>query len=77
MEIHMAGMPISTNLSLLRMPEVERRSGLKKSRIYQLVKEGRFPIPVKLIPGGRAIGFYSNELDEYLSGLRNAGGNHV
>lgn len=35
---------------LIRLPEVEHRVGLKKSAIYQWIKEGRFPAPRKLGP---------------------------
>lgn len=33
---------------LLPLPEVESRSGFKSSFIYQLIKEGEFPAPVKI-----------------------------
>lgn len=33
---------------LLPLPEVESRSGFKSSFIYQLIKEGKFPKPVKI-----------------------------
>ena len=34
--------------SLLRATDVERRTGLKKSKIYQLMSIGEFPKPIKL-----------------------------
>lgn len=33
---------------LLRLPEVERLSGLKRSAIYAAIKRGQFPKPRKL-----------------------------
>lgn len=33
---------------LLPLPEVESRSGFKSSFIYQLIKENKFPKPVKI-----------------------------
>lgn len=33
---------------LLPLPEVESRSGFKSSFIYQLIKENKFPAPVKI-----------------------------
>ena len=33
---------------LLRLPEVESLVGLKKSAIYQGIKDGSFPAPIKL-----------------------------
>lgn len=38
----------STPQRLLRLPEVEARVGLRKSSIYDGVKNGTFPTPVKL-----------------------------
>jgi prophage regulatory protein len=32
----------------IRMPEVEHRVGLKKTAIYQMIKNGSFPAPRKL-----------------------------
>ena len=34
--------------SLLRLPEVESRTGLKRSAIYKRVGTGEFPAPVKI-----------------------------
>jgi prophage regulatory protein len=34
--------------SLLRTPDVERRTGLKKSKLYQLMAVGEFPKPIRL-----------------------------
>ena len=32
----------------LRLPEVMRRTGLKKTAIYSLIKRGQFPAQIKL-----------------------------
>lgn len=34
--------------TVIRMPEVERRTGLKKSAIYALIQKKEFPAPVKI-----------------------------
>ena len=39
---------------LLRLPDVEARTGLKKSAIYAGIKSGTFPVPVKLGPRAAA-----------------------
>ena len=46
---------------LLRLPEVLDRIGLGRSRVYDLVKEGRFPAPVRL--SDRAIAWVESEVD--------------
>lgn len=56
---------------LLRMPEVERRTGLKRARIYQLMSEGRFPLQVP-ISGSRAVGWSEQEVDAYITERKEA-----
>lgn len=34
--------------TLLRMREVEARTGLRKSKLYELMKDGEFPKPIAL-----------------------------
>jgi prophage regulatory protein len=35
---------------LIRLPQLEATTGLKKSALYQRMKEGTFPHPVRLGP---------------------------
>jgi len=39
-----------TETILLRMPQVEAATGLKKTALYQRMKDGTFPEPVRLGP---------------------------
>jgi len=48
----------------LRMPEVIRLIGLKKSAIYQKVGVGEFPSPVSL--GSRAVAWKSDEIQNWM-----------
>jgi len=48
--------------TILRRREVEKLTGLARSTIYQYVKAGVFPAPVRL--GARAVGWrYADVLD--------------
>ncbi len=47
---------------LMRLKEVEHVKGLKRSTIYKLISEGRFPIQVQL--GARAAAWKSDEIQE-------------
>ncbi len=49
---------------LLRLPEVETIVGLKKSAIYQGVKEGTFPAPIKL--SRRAVCWNSHSIEAWV-----------
>ncbi len=52
---------------LLRLPEVELTTGLKKSAIYQRVKLRTFPQPLKL--GAKAVAWRSDEVQEWIKNL--------
>jgi prophage regulatory protein len=47
----------------LRLPEVKQMTGLSKSAIYERIKEGSFPTPVRL--GGRAVGWVEGEVAQW------------
>jgi prophage regulatory protein len=51
---------------ILRMPETSHKASLGPSTIYDLVARGIFPKPIKLVPGGRAVGWFEDQIDEYL-----------
>ena len=50
---------------LLRLPDVEARTGLKKSAIYASMKAGTFPRCLKL--GLRASAWPSSEIDTWIA----------
>ena len=52
-------------LVILRRPEVEARTGLACSTIYDGIKAGTFPAPVKL--GPQAVGWVESEINEWLA----------
>lgn len=51
--------------SLLRLPEVSRRVGIKRSAIYALIERGEFPPPVRL--GARVSAWPSDEIDAWVA----------
>jgi prophage regulatory protein len=57
--------------SLLRLPEVEAVVGLKKSKLYTLIQEGRFPQPVKL--GTRSVRWKASAVYAWINSLPTAG----
>ena len=52
-------------IKMLLIRAVEDKSGYKRTSIYNKVKEGTFPAPVKL--GPRRIAWAQHVLDEFLS----------
>ena len=57
---------------LLTRADVEHRVGLKRSAIYRLMREGQFPVPLKI--GPRAVRWPSSEIEEWLASLPRATG---
>ncbi|CAH3255666.1 hypothetical protein AI2602V1_1045 [Citrobacter freundii] len=51
--------------SLIRLPEVQRRTGYSKAWIYRLISQKRFPSSIKI--GSRAIAFIESEIDEWVN----------
>ena len=52
-------------IRLMRLPEVEDAVGLRKSTIYDHIKKGHFPAPVKT-GGGQINAWVSDEIQEYI-----------
>ncbi|EEJ7563154.1 helix-turn-helix transcriptional regulator [Enterobacter sp. Lyrl_3] len=61
--------------SLIRLPEVLKRTGFGKAWIYRLISEGRFPAPVKI--GVRAVAFVESEVDEWIQSVIETSRNNV
>ena len=57
---------------LLRREEVEARCGIARTTIYRLMREGRFPEPLKV--GERAVRWPESEITRWLASLPRAKG---
>lgn len=51
-------------VSILRISDVTRRTGLSRSSIYKAVQEQRFPAPIKLI--GKTTGWLESEVSDWV-----------
>lgn len=51
--------------NLIRLSDVQRRTGYSKAWIYRLISNGKFPESVKI--GSRAIAFVESEIDEWIN----------
>ncbi|MEZ5445160.1 MAG: AlpA family transcriptional regulator [Gammaproteobacteria bacterium] len=49
---------------LLRLPAVENAVGYKRSTIYRLIAERKFPAPISL--GARAVAWRSSEIQRWI-----------
>ncbi|MDE1484426.1 helix-turn-helix transcriptional regulator [Xenorhabdus bovienii] len=51
--------------TLIRLPEVQRRTGYGKAWIYKLIADNRFPKQVKI--GTRSVAFIESEVDAWIA----------
>ncbi len=56
---------MSTIDRMLRREEVQDRTGLSRSAIYRLMREGQFPLPRRL--GQRAVRWRESDLEAWLA----------
>ena len=56
---------------LLRLQEVEDFVGLKKSKIYELINEKRFPAPIRL--GSRSVRWKRSAIQGFIDSLTSSG----
>lgn len=62
-----------TNTKIIRLPEVKERTGLSRTTIYSLLKQGEFPAHVHL--GARCVGWLEHEIDAWIAARVAAGRN--
>lgn len=48
---------------VLKLRDVEERTGKKKSSIYAAIRQGTFPAPISL--GGRACGWLDSDIENW------------
>ena len=52
-------------VTILRLSDVQLRTGLSRSSIYKRISENRFPKQISL--GGRAVGWLQSEINDWLN----------
>lgn len=61
----------NTTKRFIRVPEVLRRVGFGRTKLYELIRQGRFPEQVKI--GPRCVAFVESEVDEWIEAtIRNS-----
>ena len=59
----------TTQKRIVRMKDLPSKVGFQPSTIYGLIAEGKFPAPHKLVPGGRAAGWFESTIDAWLKSV--------
>ncbi|HYC42360.1 MAG TPA: AlpA family transcriptional regulator [Noviherbaspirillum sp.] len=53
-----------TSQTIIRLPQVKERTGLSRTTLYSLIKEGKFARPISI--GARAVGWLSSDIDAWI-----------
>jgi prophage regulatory protein len=56
---------VTAEIRILRARQVRERTGLSRSTLYSKIKAGEFPASISL--GDRAVGWCSNEIDDWIA----------
>ncbi len=51
---------------IIRIKEVISRTGISKSYIYALSKDGKFPKSIRLIKDGAAVGWLESDVNQWI-----------
>ena len=51
---------------LMRISDVTKITGISRSYLYQLSKEGLFPKSVNLVPGGTSVAWVAGEVQDWI-----------
>lgn len=51
---------------VIKLPTVMQLTGMSRSLTYQKIREGVFPAPIKLVEGGRAVGWLASDVANYI-----------
>ena len=52
---------------ILRIKGLPSKTGFQPSTIYELISQGKSPAPFKLVPVGRAAGWFESNVNEWLA----------
>jgi prophage regulatory protein len=64
-EVTIMAQALQREPAFLRRKQVETRTGLSRSTIYQYIKDGAFPKPVPL--GPRAVGWLESDVRDWIA----------
>lgn len=56
-----------TPTTLIKRPEVRRRTTLSDSALYRLMEAGEFPRPIRPNPSGRAVAWVEADIEQWMS----------
>lgn len=65
MTLHSDLPPSQQERRILRRSDVERKTGFKRSYLYSLMSQGKFPKSIRI--GARAVGWDAAQVDQWIA----------
>ena len=53
-------------IQVIRHNQVCQKLGISSAKLFDMVAKGQFPKPFTLIPGGRAVGWLEEDIDQWI-----------
>lgn len=67
-----AGEKLATQIQVIRHNQVCQKLQISSAKLFDMVATGLFPKPFNLIPGGRAVGWLENDVDQWIVSRKEA-----
>lgn len=67
-----AGQKLAAQLRIVRRNQVCEKLQLSSAKLFDMVATGVFPKPFVLIPGGRAVGWLEQDVDQWILARKQA-----
>jgi prophage regulatory protein len=67
-----AGQQLAAQLRVIRHNQVCAKLQISSAKLFDMVATGLFPKPFLLIPGGRAVGWLEQDVDQWILGRKQA-----
>lgn len=61
-----AGQRLADKLRVIRHNQVCQKLGISSAKLFDMQAKGIFPKPFTLIPGGRAVGWLEEDIDQWI-----------
>ena len=65
-----AGHQLAAQLRVIRHNQVCLKLQISSAKLFDMVAKGLFPKPFVLIPGGRAVGWLEQDIDQWILGRK-------
>lgn len=67
-----AGEKLANQLRVIRHNQVCQKMQISSAKLFDMVANGIFPKPFQLVPGGRAVGWLEQDVDQWILDRKDA-----